>query len=63
MGSALLGERQMLRLNRNVLLVLFTGVIAWTGLANLGKWGQMSQNEKINFFICFSRSLYFCFFV
>ena len=34
MGSALLGERQMLRLNRNVLLVLFTGVIAWTGLAN-----------------------------
>ena len=24
----------MLRLNRNVLLVLFTGVIAWTGLAN-----------------------------
>jgi hypothetical protein len=34
MGSALLGERQMLRLNRNVLLVLFTSVIAWTGLAN-----------------------------
>ena len=45
MGSALLGERQMLRLNRNVLLVLFTGVIAWTGLANLGKWGQMPQKK------------------